>query len=209
MRRLGLAIVGASLWAAPAWAQTPEAVTATEEVAVVEAEGAVGVMLSLSAQTLGVPVVLHAVHGRADSPLAALTVENRAPRALTHLALAITWTPPTAAPRRRVVVVPVAVPGGATVRVPLDGLDMMTRLVGQTGAIEVALAGARTADGARYRGDPGPLWATGQTVLACADGQWQAYATDAEQADQTTGRLVRCAADGQWVALEGVEEREQ
>lgn len=209
MRRLGLAVVGVSLWAGPVWAQTPEAVSIVEEIAVVEAEGAVGVTLSVSAQTLGVPAVLHAVHGRADSPLAALTVENRAQAALTHLALAITWTPPTTAPRRRVVVVPVSVHAGATVRVPLEALDTLARLVGQFGAIEVALVGARTADDARYRGDPGPLWSTGQTVLACADGQWQAHLKDTEQADQTTGRLVRCASDGQWVALDGSQEREQ
>jgi hypothetical protein len=211
MRRLGLAIGALSLWAAPAGAQTLEAVpTAVEELAVVEAEGAPGVTLSVVGRTPGVPVVLHAVRGRGDSPIAGLTVENTATQALTHLALAVTWTPPGDTARRRVVVLPVAIPAATTTRVSLDGLDGASRLIGLTGAIEVALAGARTVDGARYRGSPGPVWGTGQSQIACADAQWQAYAKDAEMADQATGALVRCAADGQWRSLDGVDaEREQ
>lgn len=210
MRRLGLAIVGASLWVAPAWAQAPEAVTVVEVVEPVEAEGAAGMALGLVTQTFGVPAVLHSLYGRADSPLAALTVENRAPSALTHLALAITWTPPGDAPRRRVVVLSVSIPAATTTRIALDALDGGSRLIGLTGAIEVALAGVRTVDGARYRGSPGPVWGTGQTQIACADGQWQAHAKDTELADQATGALVRCAADGQWLALDGADvEREQ
>lgn len=93
MRRLGLVIVGAWLWTVPAGAQTLAAVLATiEERAVVEAEGAPGVTLSVVGRTPGVPAVLHALRGRADSPIAGLTVENTAPQALSKTSPHPVWS---------------------------------------------------------------------------------------------------------------------